>query len=276
MSFPTQPQTDISEALMPWTPLEHIKIADQWVATSSRAELVEAARKDCEFARLHGRVGPRLVFDCNGQAISLAKTDPEFKGALDKAHLIHADGEFVVKASKFFAARAIAERSATTDMIHDIAAMAVRNDLSFYLLGGTEEVNALCAERLNNMYPQLRIVGRRNGYFRGVESEVLADIANARPDILWVGLGKPYEQRFCIDFADRLDAVWVITCGGCFNFITGHYSRAPKLMQKLGLEWLHRAAKEPKRLAWRYITTSPHAVFEVITNFSNDRKVMTY
>jgi len=59
----------------------------------------------------------------------------------------------------------------------------------------------------------------------------------------------------------RIKAGWIVTCGGLFNYITGDYPRAPMWMQKSGLEWLHRMATRPKELAWRYITTNPHALW---------------
>ena len=61
----------------------------------------------------------------------------------------------------------------------------------------------------------------------------------------------------------RIKAGWLITCGGCFNFITGHYRRAPKWMQDANLEWLHRLATNPKKLFWRYLITTPHAMLIV-------------
>lgn len=243
----------------PWKPIEHVRVADQWVAVASRQDLVAAARHDCEYAAQHHRTRARLVFDANGQGISLAQTNPQFRRDIDAADIVHADGEFVVRVSRSMCAKPIPERAPTTDMIHDFAAMAEESGYTFYLLGATEAVNALCAERLAQQYPRLTIVGRSNGYFRGREDEVLADIERCAPDFLWVGLGKPFEQEFCTRYRDKLNAVWVITCGGCFNFVTGHYTRAPEWMQQYGLEWLYRMLKEPRRLGWRYLTTTPHA-----------------
>lgn len=245
----------------PWKPIDHVNVAGQWVAVASRDDLVAAVRYDCRFAARHGRVRARLVFDSNGQGISLAKTDATFRKDLGVADIVHADGEFVVRVSQALCAKPIPERTPTTDMIHDIAEMSAAEGLSFYLLGGTEEVNSRCADRLREIYPKLNICGRANGFFRGREQEVIEDIRRCSPDILWVGLGKPLEQSFCVKYRDDLNAVWVVTCGGCFNFITGHYKRAPKWMQVWGLEWLYRMIKEPRRLGMRYLTTTPHAFF---------------
>lgn len=257
-----------------WKPIPHVRVADQWVAVASRQDLVDAASQDCEIAKENGRARARLVFDCNGQGISLARTDSRFRQDLAEADIVHADGQSVVTVSQNLCAHAIPERTPTTDMIHDFAALAQASGYSFYLLGGDEAVSRECVERLQILYPNLNIAGRSNGFFKGREQEILNDIRQCAPDFLWVGLGKPYEQRFCTQYREQLNAVWVITCGGCFNFITGHYTRAPLWMQHYGLEWLYRMAKEPRRLGWRYLTTTPHALLIALTKTNKKIRIM--
>ncbi len=244
-----------------WADLPHVTLGGQRIATASRAALVDALSADCRLSD-HAT---RLVFDANGHGISLRATDGTFRADMDAADVVHADGGFLVTISRWLAPRRIAERSATTDLIHDIARRAERDGLSFYLLGGSEAVNAACAVELRRLYPGLVIAGRRNGYFTADEEAGVVEAINAaRPDILWVGLGKPHEQRFCVRNRDRLRATWTITCGGCFNYITGHYRRAPLWMQRANLEWLHRMATRPRQLLWRYLVTTPHALWLVV------------
>ena len=83
--------------------------------------------------------------------------------------------------------------------------------------------------------------------------------------MLWVGLGVGLEYAFCVRNKHRLNAGWLVTCGGCFNFVTGDYSRAPDWMQSAGLEWLYRVAREPRRLFWRYAITNPRAFWLILT-----------
>ena len=259
-------------AQVDWISLPHMAIGGVRVAAASRRQLTEAMVADCLAARQRpGAAVPRLLFDSNGHGISLAATDREFRAALDAADIIHADGGFVVLASKYLAHAPIVQRSATTDLIHDFAGAAEEMDLSFYLLGGTEEVNATCAERLRQLYPRLRISGRHHGYF-GVEEDedVIENINRAKPDVLWIGLGKPREQIFSARYRDRIESGWIVTCGGCFNYVTGHYRRAPQWMQRLNLEWLHRAATQPRNLLWRYLTTSPHAILLALTHIDRN------
>jgi exopolysaccharide biosynthesis WecB/TagA/CpsF family protein len=138
--------------------------------------------------------------------------------------------------------------------------------LRFFLLGATEEANAKAAETLARRYPGLVIVGRRHGYFSlGEEDDVCDEINITKPDVIWVGLSVPLEYEFAVRNKDRLKAGWLVTCGGCFNFVTGAYKRAPLWMQQIGLEWLFRLAREPKRLFWRYAVTNPLAIFLLLT-----------
>jgi exopolysaccharide biosynthesis WecB/TagA/CpsF family protein len=220
---------------------------------------------DCN-ARRAG-VAPQAisVLDINGQAVSMFAGDPEFAAALEAGDIIHADGQFIIWLSRLFAPQAVPERTATTDLIHAAAAAAAEAGLSFYLLGATEEVNAAAAARLAELYPGLQIVGRRNGFFAPEEEDaVIKAINKSGADILWVGLGKPKEQLFAMRRKADLACGWLVTCGGCFNFLTGAYSRAPVWMQKAGFEWLHRAATGPSYLLGRYAITIPHAIWLAI------------
>src|SRR6185295_6048627 len=208
---------------------------------------------------------PKLIFTSNGHSISLAATDREFRRLLDAADMIHADGQPVVMASKLTRAP-IPERTATTDFIHDAAAAARMHGLRFYLLGATEEINARAAEILARDYPGLVIAGRRHGYFhRGEEAEICETINRADVDVIWLGLGVPFEQAFAVRNKRKLKGGWLVTAGGCFNFVAGDYTRAPQWMQNAGFEWLYRLCREPRRLFWRYAVTNPHAIWLMLT-----------
>ena len=139
---------------------------------------------------------------------------------------------------------------------------AAASKVRYYLLGGTEQVNKDCADKICADTPGLELAGRRNGFWKADEEDAVIDAINAAaPDVLWVGTGKPREQAFCVRNRDRIKAGWIVTCGGLFNYITGDYPRAPQWMQDAGLEWLHRMATNPRHLAWRYLTTNPHALY---------------
>src|SRR5205085_6885988 len=164
----------------------------------------------------------------------------------------------------------IPERSPVTDFFHDAAAAARETGLRFYLLGSTEEDNAACAEIMRERYPGLIICGRRHGYFRSEDEEAICSMINAAdPDVVWVGLGIPLQQAFCVRNRHRIRAGWLIAAGGCFNYVSGRYKRAPAWMQRAGLEWLHRLWCEPRRLFLRYVITNPHALYLLLTRTSS-------
>ena len=204
---------------------------------------------------------PLVIFDSNGQGISIANSDPTFKRLLDDADIVHADGQSVVLFSRWFSNVKIPERTATTDTIHDIPLLSPRQTRHF-LLGGTQAVVERCGDILQNRYNNFLVADSHHGYFdEDYETIIVESINVSKPDVLWVGLGKPKEQEFVIRNKSRLNVPVIITCGGCYNYITGDYKRAPALMQRTGFEWLHRAASEPKKFLWRYVTTNPHSIY---------------
>ena len=210
---------------------------------------------------------PRLVFDINGQGLSLARTDSSYLRAMRAANYIHADGQPLVFASRWLSSAALPERISTTDFFHDAAQVAQQEGLKFYLLGASEEMNRLAAEKTQRLYPNLQLVGRRGGYFdESEEEDICQDIVASGTDVLWVGLGKPKEQLFCVRNRERLSGVgWLKTCGGLFDFLGGRNKRAPQWMQDAGLEWLYRLAMDPRRFFWRYLTTNIHATYLLLT-----------
>jgi exopolysaccharide biosynthesis WecB/TagA/CpsF family protein len=236
------------------------------IARVSRSQLADLMVEQCLARRAQRSWWPKLVFAANGHAISLAASDAEFRRFHDVADIIHADGQPVVFMSRWVTRAPIPERSATTDFFHDAALAARANGLGVYVLGGREAVNARCVEIMCNVYPGLKIVGRHHGYFSREEEPALCQAINeSGADIVWVGLGVPLEQAFCVRNRDRLRAGWLITAGGCFNYVTGDYARAPAWMQRAGLEWLHRLWREPRRLFLRYAVTNPHALYLMLT-----------
>jgi N-acetylglucosaminyldiphosphoundecaprenol N-acetyl-beta-D-mannosaminyltransferase len=210
---------------------------------------------------------PLYITSANGQVLSICATDDETRALFTGADLIHADGTPLVFASRLTSGHALPERVATTDLFHDVAERAETAGVSFYLLGATDEIIERTVKRTRERYPRLNIAGYRDGYFSAHEEEQVVESINAaQPDILWVGMGVPAEQSFCLRNLSRLNQVGVVkTSGGLFDFVSGKNRRAPAWMQSVGLEWAYRMALEPRRLAYRYLTTNPHAVYLLLT-----------
>jgi N-acetylglucosaminyldiphosphoundecaprenol N-acetyl-beta-D-mannosaminyltransferase len=214
---------------------------------------------------LSSRIGhekPFIVFSNNGQAIALYNTNSNVKRLYDQADLVHADGQSVVAFSKLFSSsKPIIERSATTDLITDIPEISNRS-IRHFLLGGPDNLAKQAGNILSDKYPNFEFAGSINGFFeKSAILKVIEEINQQKPDILWVGLGKPLEQSFCINYMHEIKVPVVISCGGCFNFVTGDYVRASIVFQKFGLEWLHRLIKDPRKLLFRYLTTNVLAIY---------------
>jgi len=240
----------------------------------TRKQFAELMLQDCKlneaenFSHL-----PKLAFSMNGQALSLCSTSDEFKSAMMKADYIQADGQSLIIASRLIDSRnSLPERIATTDFFHDAAEVATANNLKFYFLGASEDMISAAVAEVRKTYPDLNVVGYRNGYFDiKDEEEICKAITESGADVLWVGMGKPKEQLFCIRNRERLKGVsWIKTCGGLFDFLCGRNKRAPQWMQDYGLEWAHRTLSDPKRFLWRYLTTNVHTIL-ILWNGRNVR-----
>jgi N-acetylglucosaminyldiphosphoundecaprenol N-acetyl-beta-D-mannosaminyltransferase len=212
---------------------------------------------------------PPLIFtSANGQVLSLCAQQRHFRDLFLGADLIHADGMPLVFVSRLLHRKSLPERVCTTDLFHDVARIAPARGARFFLLGATKAVVDEATRRVRSLYPDLDIAGHASGYLRreGDEERIVDAVNAAQPDILWLGLGAPREQSFAIRHRHRLTGVGLIkTSGGLLDFLSGRNARAPAWMQSAGLEWIYRLYLEPRRLARRYITTNPHALFLLLT-----------
>jgi N-acetylglucosaminyldiphosphoundecaprenol N-acetyl-beta-D-mannosaminyltransferase len=231
-------------------------------AATADLMIAEAMRRK---VRSH-RLPPAYFTSANGHVLSLVATSGLISWFFAEADVVSADGQPMVLASRWLTQTPLPERVATSDLFHDVAIRAMRHGLTFYFLGATTDENAEAVKNVQARYPDLRIVGARDGYFsRADEPSVAKEIAKRRPDVLWVAMGVPREQEFIIRNRRHLRGVGVAkTSGGLFNFLSGSQSRAPEWMQQRGLEWLHRLASEPRRLLWRYASTNLHAGYLLI------------
>jgi N-acetylglucosaminyldiphosphoundecaprenol N-acetyl-beta-D-mannosaminyltransferase len=205
---------------------------------------------------------PPLFTSANGEVISKCSRSPECRRLFSDAWLVSADGQPLVMASRLFRECTLPERVATTDLFHDVARIAVRQNLSFAFYGATADENARALDSIRKIYPEVRITRSSHGYLSEDEQrKFVAAVAAAKTDILWVCLGIPREQQFYYKWRTELTGVGVVkTGGGLLNFLSGSCRRAPRMMQRIGLEWLFRVALEPRRLFFRYLSTNPHAV----------------
>lgn len=239
------------------------------IATSraTRAELAELMVEDARRARQGELRVPRMVVSSNGSVIAAFHRDAHFRSMVLQADLVDVDGMPLVLATRLLSRRPLRERVATTDFVLDACAAAAREGLRFFFLGARPGVAEAAAENLRCLFPGLQIVGIHHGYIGQEDEAALCEqIKAAKTDVLWVGMGSPRQEEFVIANRHRLGGVaWLRTCGGLFDHYSGNVRRAPLWMQRIGLEWLHRAIQEPARLGSRYLTTNPSALYHLIT-----------
>ena len=231
----------------------------------TEAEVVAVVRD----ALADGR-GGRIVTP-NIDVLRLAQTDPEVRRQLDDADLIVADGMPLVWASRL-GGTPLPERVAGSSLIWSLSIGLGRDGRSIFVIGGTPGADATkdgatrAADRLAAACPGLRVAGTLCPPY-GFEhdpvayAEMCAKVADARPDVVFVGLGFPKQERVVSRLRPELPGSWFLGCGAAVNFVAGDVERAPRWMQRTGLEWAHRLGTEPRRLAGRYLRhDAPYAL----------------
>lgn len=197
--------------------------------------------------------GRQKVFFVNAHCINTACSDAQYRADLRNADLVLPDGSGLLIGSRILK-RPILENLNGTDLLPKICKLAARNSLGLYLLGGKNGVAEAAAERLIEMYPGIRVVGKHHGYFSEDEShDIVRDINNARPDILLVAMGVPLQEKWAARHIDDLDVKVCFAVGGLLDFMSERVSRAPSWLRRIGMEWMWRLWQEPRRLWKRYL-----------------------
>jgi N-acetylglucosaminyldiphosphoundecaprenol N-acetyl-beta-D-mannosaminyltransferase len=191
-------------------------------------------------------------------------SDVELQNLLAGATLRVADGMPLLWASRLARAPKL-ERIPGSELIYSLTSAAAHFGRSVYFIGGAEGAAELAATRLADHAPGLKVVGAEGPWMSNeVTAEEIEPIIErlelAQPDIVFVGLGFPKQERFIAACRERLPSTWFLGCGQAVNFAAGIEHRAPGWMQRTGLEWLHRLCSEPRRLFGRYAGDLPFAL----------------
>jgi N-acetylglucosaminyldiphosphoundecaprenol N-acetyl-beta-D-mannosaminyltransferase len=203
--------------------------------------------------RMMGEGGPHYMTVVNAAKLVAASRDAELRRAIAAADLVTADGMSVVWASRLLG-NPLKERVTGIDMFARLVAHAARAGLSVYFLGASEESVRGVVERFTREHAGLRVAGFRNGYFDRSEAAAVADqIKLSRADMLFVAMGSPAQEFWIAENLERAGVSFALGVGGSFDHLSGHARRAPRWMQRWGLEWFYRLLREPRRLWRRYL-----------------------
>ncbi|MBO2944865.1 WecB/TagA/CpsF family glycosyltransferase [Paenibacillus sp. F411] len=190
---------------------------------------------------------PHQVITANPIMVMAALEKPAYKQMMLGADIIVPDGTGIVWAASK-GGEPVAERVTGFDLVHELFRAGEMKRWRFYLLGTTPEVIQAAAERLQMQYPAAIVAGYRDGFFGPEQDqEVIADIRKAEPHILLVARGAETQEPWIARYKEDLGVPLMMGVGGTFDIVSGKSKRAPKLVQKMRMEWLYRLLREPTR-----------------------------
>jgi N-acetylglucosaminyldiphosphoundecaprenol N-acetyl-beta-D-mannosaminyltransferase len=196
-----------------------------------------------------------------------AQRDHEFRQILNRSLVTTPDGMPTVWLGRLNGFRAM-RRVYGPDLMLEVCRRSVQTGATHFLYGGNEGVAEELARRLCDRFPGIRIVGTYSPPFRALsgdeEQKLRSQLDALKPDLLWVGLSTPKQERFMAKYQGTLAAKIMIGVGAAFDMHSGRTRQAPRWMQRSGLEWFFRLLQEPRRLFKRYAVNNPAFLWYVL------------
>jgi len=192
--------------------------------------------------------------------VSEAQENPEFRAILNDAFLNTPDGMPMVWMGRLKGHREMS-RVYGPDLLLEICRISGQTKWRHFFYGGAPGVADQLAASLVQRYPELTVAGTYTPPFRPLTEEEKEDlrvrVANAKPDIIWVGLSTPKQEAFMAEALPWLDTTLMVGVGAAFDLLSGRVRQAPRWIQRSGFEWLYRTLQEPRRLWKRYFKNNP-------------------
>jgi N-acetylglucosaminyldiphosphoundecaprenol N-acetyl-beta-D-mannosaminyltransferase len=202
--------------------------------------------------------------------VMMAQRDQEFAEALADASIVLADGIPTVWVGRLQGLRGM-QQVTGPDLMREIFLRKEFAHYSHYLYGGNDGVADELAAYFKRLAPWVKIVGTRTPPFRPLdkmeERELIAEIRELRPDMIWIGLGAPKQDKFMRSYLPKLDTHLMFGVGAAFDFHTGRIRDCSGWIRRAGLQWLHRLLQDPKRLWWRYLRYNPEFILRIALQF---------
>lgn len=204
-----------------------------------------------------------------------AQRDPELARIYKRATMMVPDGTPTVWLGRWQGFDEM-QRVAGPDLMLEIFRRKEFAHCTHFLYGGKEGVADELRATLLRRFPWVRIAGTYTPPFRDLtvdeEQMLAAQIRELKPDIIWVGISTPKQERFMMRFLPRLDSTLMFGVGAAFDFHTGHIKDAPQWVKSAGLQWLHRLVQDPRRLLWRYLRNNSAFLWHIALQISTVRK----
>ena len=204
-----------------------------------------------------------------------SQRNPELKRIHNDAFLVTPDGMPMVWLNKLRGKRFV-ERVYGPDLMLEICGISVERRFRHFFYGGTNGVTRRLKQSLESRFPGLEIVGTYEPPFRPLsateEAELTCLVDKVRPDIVWVGISTPKQERFMAEYLAKLNTVLMIGVGAAFDMHSGEKKQCPRWLQRSGLEWFYRLCQEPRRLWRRYVANNPAFVALTICQFLGLKK----
>lgn len=221
------------------------------------------------------RRDPHYVTITGVHGVMESQRDEELRRIHNRAGLVTPDGMPLVWVSRLTGHREV-RRVYGPHLMLSLCERSLDKGYRHYLYGGAEGVPERLTERLGERFPGLRIVGSFSPPFRLMspeeDAEVVQRINAARPDIVWVGLSTPKQERWMAAHLGRLEAPVMVGVGAAFDFHAGLKRQAPGWVQQSGLEWMFRLLTEPRRLWKRYLRNNPLFLYSILLQATGIRR----
>lgn len=222
-------------------------------------------RETLAWATHHLRAADTLAQICtvNPEFVMKAQDDPAFMYLLTQTALNLPDGVGLLLAARLQNA-SLRERVAGSELVYHLAELCAREGKRLFLLGAAQGVAAQAGDIFQHKYPSLEIAGTYSGSPDASENAAIVEKINAsRADVLFVAYGAPRQDKWIFRNREKFETVRLaVGVGGSLDFVTGKARRAPRWIQRMGLEWLHRLMLEPWR--WRRMLALPRFVEAVV------------
>lgn len=207
---------------------------------------------------------PHIVVTADASGLAQAQADEDHLRIIQSAGLVTPDSVGVMWAAKR-AGSPVPERVSGVDIVERVCALSADKGYRIFFLGAAPGIAELAAEKLRLKYPGCNIVGARHGYFPAESDAVVAaEVAEFKPDFLFVAMGIPRQEKFIAATMDLIKAPVAIGVGGSFDVFSGTTKRAPKVIQKIKMEWAWRLLLNPKKIA--KVKSLPKFVMMVLRN----------